>query len=177
MSQVLVVSARRPTSRRDLTGDRKVRIRGQVQPAALVGHFCVSGLMASRSERGRKAVRRRKGRGGMPPSAQIIHPFRVIVFDEGDVMCAQILEHDMAVHGRSLEEINVRLRGIITTHVLACAELGRKPFADTQRAPAKYWDWFKRAEKLATVKWEMPHMKPRVEIPAPEIRIAAAVNA
>lgn len=113
----------------------------------------------------------------MSPLAQVIHPFRVIVFDEGDVMCAQILEHDMAVHGRNLEEINIRLRGIITTHILACAELGRAPFADTHRAPDKYWDWFKAAEKLPTFKWELPDIKPRVEIPRPEIRIAAAVNA
>ena len=133
--------------------------------------------MASRSERGRKAVRRRKGKGGMSPLAQVIHPFRVIVFDEGDVMCAQVLEHDFAVHGRTLEEINDRLRGMIATHILTCAQLGREPFSDTHRAPHKYWDWFEKAENLPTFKWEMPNIKPRVEIPRPEIRIAAAVNA
>lgn len=76
---------------------------------------------------------------------------RVVIFQEGEWLCAQVLEYDLAVQARSLSSLYRRLRRMLEGHIAVRLAHRRQPFLDLRPAPRKYWAMFRRSRvRLAT---------------------------
>lgn len=108
---------------------------------------------------------------------KVIRPFRVIVFQDENWVCARVLEYNLAAQARTLDALCAELQRVVLRHVAARLENQQKPFADLRPAPAKYWDMFKRSKvPLEIQKLQIELKKPRsVRIAQPEVRVAAAI--
>jgi hypothetical protein len=97
---------------------------------------------------------------------------RVVIFQEGDWLCAHCLEYDFATQARSLEALRLGLERMIAGHVAVSLAHGLKPFANRRRAPEKYWTLFRRS-KITLPRQGFVAIKRRgIKIPTPEIRVA-----
>jgi hypothetical protein len=67
---------------------------------------------------------------------------RALIFREKDWLCAQCLEYDIAVQGRSEKELRDNLIAVLKTHLVAAAELKQPPFAGIRSAPKKFFREF-----------------------------------
>ncbi len=73
---------------------------------------------------------------------------RVLVFKQGEnSFLAQGLEHDIAVQGRSLKEVQDAFKFCYAGHIALAAQDG-KTTLDIPRAPACYWDLFHKDNRL-----------------------------
>jgi hypothetical protein len=98
---------------------------------------------------------------------------RVVIFQEGDWLCAHCLEYDFATQARSLDALRLDLERIIVGHVEVSFAHGLKPFANRRRAPEKYWTLFRRSRIILPPQRLGIKVKQRgVTIPIPEIRVA-----
>ena len=98
---------------------------------------------------------------------------RVVVFQEGDWLCAHCLEYDFATQARSLDALRLDLERMIVGHVEVSLAHGLRPFASRRRAPARYWTLFRRSKITLPPQHFGIKIKQRgVTIPAPEIRVA-----
>ncbi len=93
----------------------------------------------------------------MKPS---IKTMRVVIFQEGEWLCAQVLEYDLAVQAKSLSSAYRRLRRMLEGHIAVRLAHGKPPFVDLRPAPRKYWNMFRRSR-----------------IPRPEVRVAGPLAA
>ncbi|MDP3768257.1 MAG: hypothetical protein Q8S13_09590 [Dehalococcoidia bacterium] len=98
---------------------------------------------------------------------------RVVVFQEGDWLCAQCLEYDLGTQARTLEALLADLQRVIWGHIAICAENDLKPFSMLRRAPKKYWDMFRRSKIcLPPHTFGFKVSRRGVKLPRPEIRVA-----
>lgn len=98
---------------------------------------------------------------------------RVVVFQEGDWLCARCLEYDLGTQARNLEDVLVDLQRIFLGHIAICAENELKPFSMLRRAPKKYWDMFRRSRiSLPPQTFRFKISRRGVKLPPPEIRVA-----
>lgn len=98
---------------------------------------------------------------------------RIIIFQEGDWLCAHCLDYDFATQARSLEALRFDLERMIVGHVAISLENGLKPFANLRRAPEKYWTLFRRSKiTLPEQRFGIKIKQRGVKIPTPEIRVA-----
>jgi hypothetical protein len=72
----------------------------------------------------------------------------VVIFREEDTWVAQVLEHDMAAHGKTPYAALAAVQLVIQAHVNFDTRNQRVPLARLKRAPDVYWNAFKRAEPL-----------------------------
>jgi hypothetical protein len=98
---------------------------------------------------------------------------RVLVFQEGDWLCAQCLEYDLGAQARNLEGLLADLERTILGHMAICVENNLKPFSMLRRAPKKYWDLFRRSKIcLPPQTFGFKVSRRAVTLPRPEIRVA-----
>ena len=101
--------------------------------------------------------------------------FKVVVFQEDDWLCAQCLDHDLAVQAKTLEKLYEQLYRIIAGHIAVRQEHGKRPFADLRRAPQKYWDMFEHSKiPLPTQMFRVKQYT--LAIPAPRVRVAVPLS-
>lgn len=53
---------------------------------------------------------------------------------------AQVLEHDLAADGRTIDATLYELVRVLNVHVASCKSLGRTPFSCLDRAPKEFFD-------------------------------------
>jgi hypothetical protein len=98
---------------------------------------------------------------------------RVVIFQEGDWLCAHCLEYDFATQAKSLDALRLDLDRMIVGHVEVSLAHGLKPFANRRRAPERYWALFRRSRIILPPQRLGIKVKQRgVTIPTPEIRVA-----
>ena len=98
---------------------------------------------------------------------------RVVIFQEGDWLCAHCLEYDFATQARSLDALRLDLERMIVGHVAVSLAHGLKPFANRRRAPERYWTLFRRSKiTLPRQSFGIKVKQRGMKIPTPEIRVA-----
>jgi predicted RNase H-like HicB family nuclease len=98
---------------------------------------------------------------------------RVVIFQEGEWLCAHCLEHNFATQAKTLEDLRYAIERMIVGHIAISLANGVKPFKNRRRAPAKYWDLFRRSKiSLPPQSFGLRIKKSGVSIPTPEIRVA-----
>ena len=73
---------------------------------------------------------------------------RVIVFQEGDWVCAQCLEYDIAAQGKTLDDCLYELDRLIAGHIAISIEHGVEPLRGLKPTPRRFWEWFERSKIL-----------------------------
>ncbi len=63
---------------------------------------------------------------------------RVVIFQEGDWLCAQCLDYDIATQAKSLDDLRYDLERLMVGHIAISLKHGVKPFRHLQPAPKKY---------------------------------------
>jgi hypothetical protein len=98
---------------------------------------------------------------------------RIVVFQEGEWLCAHCLEYDFATQAKSLAALRYDLERMIIGHIAVSLENGLEPFRNARRAPKKFWALFNRS-KIALPQWTFRlNIKKRgLKIPTPEVRVA-----
>ena len=98
---------------------------------------------------------------------------RVVIFQEGDWLCAHCLEYDFATQARSLDALGLDLERMLVGHVEVSFAHGLKPFANRRQAPQKYWTLFRRSRiTLPPQRFGIKVKQRGVTIPIQEIRVA-----
>jgi hypothetical protein len=98
---------------------------------------------------------------------------RVVIFQQGDWLCAHCLEYDFATQAKSLDALRLDLERMIVGHVAISLQHGLKPFANRRRAPERYWALFRRSKiTLPQPRFGVRFKRRGVKIPTPEIRVA-----
>jgi predicted RNase H-like HicB family nuclease len=72
--------------------------------------------------------------------------FQVVVFQEGDWVCAQCLEHDITAQGNTLDDCLYELERLIVGHIAIGVEHGLEPLRNLNPAPRRFWEWFERSK-------------------------------
>ena len=99
---------------------------------------------------------------------------RVVIFQEGEWLCAHCLEYDFATQAKTLNDLRDDLERMIVGHIAICLENGLKPFGNARRAPRKFWTLFNRSKtSLPRQSFGLNIKKRGVKIPTPEIRVAS----
>lgn len=80
----------------------------------------------------------------MPLTTQV--SVRVVVFQDGDRVCAQCLEYDIAAQGETLDDCLYALDRLIAGHIAISIEHGLVPLHDVKPAPQRFWDWFEHSK-------------------------------
>ncbi len=108
----------------------------------------------------------------------LIRALSVVVFQEGEWLCAQCLEHDLAVQAKTLKSLYHHLHRIIVGHVAVRLHHGKRPFADLARAPQKYWRMFEQSKiTLPPLLISFSVKNRALEIRLPKVRVAGPVAA
>jgi hypothetical protein len=98
---------------------------------------------------------------------------RIVIFQEGERLCAHCLEYDFATQAKNLDDLRYDLERMIVGHIAVSLENGLKPFRNARHAPKKFWTLFNRSKIPLPRQSFGLHIKKRgVKIPAPEIRVA-----
>lgn len=98
---------------------------------------------------------------------------RIVIFQEGEWLCAHCLEFDFATQAKNLDDLRYDLERMIVGHIAVSLENGLKPFKSFRRAPEKYWTLFRRSKiSLPPESFGLKIKKRGVKIPIPEIRVA-----
>jgi hypothetical protein len=98
---------------------------------------------------------------------------RIVIFQEGEWLCAHCLEYDFATQAKNLEGLRYDLERMIVGHIAVSLENGLKPFRNARRAPEKYWTMFRRSKiSLPEKSFGLNIKKRGVKIPTAEIRVA-----
>lgn len=98
---------------------------------------------------------------------------RVVIFQEGDWLCAHCLEYGFATQAKNLDDLRYDLERMIVGHIAISLANGLKPFRNARRAPKKYWTLFERSKiALPQQSFGLKIKKRGVKIPMPEIRVA-----
>ena len=70
---------------------------------------------------------------------------RVVVFQEGDWVCAQCLEYDIAAQGKTLDDCLYELERLVVGHIAIGVEHGLEFLRGLKPAPRRFWEWFERS--------------------------------
>jgi len=107
---------------------------------------------------------------------RVVQKHRVVVFQEGEWLCAQYIDFDLSAQARTLPQLYRALDRLIRGHVAVRRRHNLVPFADLPPAPQKYRKMFERS------KIELPPQVVRLDaggivIPSPQIRVAVPLPA
>jgi hypothetical protein len=116
----------------------------------------------------------RLGMGSRARSARK-YAVRAVVFQEGEWLCAQCLEYDLAAQAKTLQQLSRALQRLIVGHVVVRLRHKQPPFRDLPRAPEKYWAMFRQSRlTLPAPVFRLGALKSHgVVIAPPQIRVAA----
>ena len=84
--------------------------------------------------------------GGKRVPAMTKVSVQVVVFQEGDWVCAQCLEYDIAAQGKTLDDCLYELYRLIVCHIAISVEHGLEPLRSLKPAPTRFWEWFERSK-------------------------------
>ena len=98
---------------------------------------------------------------------------RAVVFQEGDWLCVQCLEYNLATQAQSLSALYKGLYRLILGHIAVRLRHNQRPFEGLPRAPQKYWEMFQRSKipLPAPIRFA-PVKRNGVVVPPPEVRVA-----
>jgi len=102
---------------------------------------------------------------------------RVVVFQEGETVCAQGLDYDIAAQGDNSDDCLYQFGRLLVGHIAINLEHGREPLEGLQRAPDRYWELFEQsrislpADRLPFSVKELD--RAGVVVEPPEIRVAS----
>src|SRR6266849_9619969 len=92
---------------------------------------------------------------------KVIRPFRVLVSQEDDWVCARVLEYNLAAQAKTLEGLYAAMERVVRAHIAARLENDQEPFEDLTPAPREYWDRFRDSKvPLSTQKLEIEIKRP-----------------
>ena len=77
-----------------------------------------------------------------------VSTLRVIVFREGDWLCAQSIDFALGVQARTLPALYRAFHRLIVSHIIVRRRHNMRPFADLAPANAKYREMFDRSADL-----------------------------
>lgn len=101
---------------------------------------------------------------------------RVVVFQEGDWVCAQCLEYDIAAQAKTLEDCLYQLERLVIGHIAISVENGLEPLQGLKAAPRRFWEWFERSKiplSAARFSFTADDLDRRgVVVEPPQIRVA-----
>jgi hypothetical protein len=98
---------------------------------------------------------------------------RAVVFQEGDWLCVQCLEYNLATQARTLHQLHKSLHRLILGHIAVRRRHKQRPFEGLPRAPRKYWDMFERSKiSLPAQIGFQPVESNGVVVTPPEVRVA-----
>src|SRR5437870_5798397 len=101
---------------------------------------------------------------------RVVRKLRIVVFQEGDWLCAQYVDFDLSAQARTLRQLYRALDRLIQGHVAVRRRHNLAPFADLPPAPRKYREMFERS------KIELPAQIVQLNahgivIPPPRVRV------
>ncbi len=109
-----------------------------------------------------------------PKPRRPIRAMSILVFQEGEQLCARWLEHDLAVQAKTLPSLYARLHRMIVGHIAVRLAHGQQPFEDLPPAPRKYRDMFDRSKiTLPSEMFNFSVKSRALKIPPPTVRVAA----
>ncbi|MBI3637551.1 MAG: hypothetical protein HY216_15270 [Candidatus Rokubacteria bacterium] len=98
---------------------------------------------------------------------------RVVIFQDGDWLCAHCLEHHLMTQAKTLADLQYDVERMIVGHIAISLENDVKPFKHRRRAPEKYWSMFRRSKiSLPQQRFGLTYKKHGVRVPSLEIRVA-----
>ena len=98
---------------------------------------------------------------------------RAVVFQEGDWLCVQCLEYNLATQARTLRQLYKDLHRLILGHIAVRLRHNQRPFEGLPRAPQKYWNMFERSKiPLSTQVGFEPVKSNGLVVLPPEVRVA-----
>jgi hypothetical protein len=71
---------------------------------------------------------------------------RIIVFQEGDWLCAQCVDYNLAVQAKTMDKLYKAMHRLVAGHVAVRRHHHRRPFEDLPPAPEKYRRMFERSK-------------------------------
>lgn len=97
---------------------------------------------------------------------------RALVFWQEGHWAAQVLEHDIASQGKTLEDVVSRLAGQIAVELVVRQNSEYAPFAEIPRAPDWYWEQYVEAMSLTPRPISVEPEK-HMELPDVDFKVAA----
>jgi hypothetical protein len=99
---------------------------------------------------------------------------RAVIFQDGDWLCVQCLDYDLAAQAKSLSQLNKAFHRLIIGHVALRLRHKQRPFQGLPRAPQKYWVMFQRSKlSLPAQMFPVNGLKTRgVVVAPPVVRVA-----
>ena len=105
--------------------------------------------------------------------AMSLKKLRVVIFQEGEWLCAHCLEYDFATQAKTLDDLRYGIERMIAGHIAISLANGLKPFKSERWAPKKYWTLFERSKiSLSPKSFGFKIKGCGMKIPTPEIRVA-----
>jgi hypothetical protein len=104
----------------------------------------------------------------------------IVVFQQGDYVCAQCLEYDIAAQAKNVEDCLYEFGRVVMGHVAIAIENGLEPLKELPRAPQKFWRSFSESKITYPATPQFPleiANGRRVVLEQPAIRIAPALAA
>ena len=71
---------------------------------------------------------------------------RAVIFQEGDWLCVQCLDYNLATQAKTLPRLNRAFQQLIIGHIVVRLRHNQRPFEGLRRAPHKYWAMFERSK-------------------------------
>jgi hypothetical protein len=93
-----------------------------------------------------------------------MHRLRVLLLKEGDQWVAQALEYDIAAQAGTIRDVMYEFERTLVCELVACSELGHKPFEDIPQAPRYYHELFEEAAEPVSIS-ERPSFRLPAEVP------------
>lgn len=99
----------------------------------------------------------------------------MVLYQDGEWVCGQVLEFDLAVQARDVAQAYRKMHRAVLGHIAVRQAHGRKPFADLPPAAEKFHRMFDESKiDLPLQMIRFPGHRTRVTIPPPRVRVAAA---
>lgn len=102
-----------------------------------------------------------------------ITSLRVVVFREGDWLCAQSVDFALGVQARTLPALYRAFQRLIVSHIVVRRRHDMKPFADLPPANSKYREMFARSMDLP-LPAQIIKAPRGIDIPPAKIRVHIA---
>lgn len=98
---------------------------------------------------------------------------KILLFTEGSTWIAQSLQIDITAQGDSHTKALERLSVLFWAQYYLDEQAGRIPFSAALKAPKRYWEMFKKGNKVA-VHLNLPPIPTDVVIQEADVKLATA---
>ena len=123
----------------------------------------------------RAATERQKGFPRQRMHRRSVNRLRVIVYREGEWLCAQSVDFALGVHARSERELYRAFRRLILGHIKINQKYSLKPFEGVPAARKKYLRMFESSSSLEVLTQIIAAPTSRsIKVPRQEVRVLVA---